>query len=77
MGFHSILMQAFFTKHVFFLDWSHHLPYFGLCSIFFSRVPPLGSGSDYSPFCQRSGVPSADIRYVFDRVSSWPVKCAN
>lgn len=40
-------------------------------------VPPLGSGSDYSPFCQRSGVPSADIRYVYDKyklhnISSYP-----
>ncbi|XP_074628297.1 putative N-acetylated-alpha-linked acidic dipeptidase isoform X1 [Acropora palmata] len=41
------------------------------------KIPPLGSGSDYSPFCQRVGVPSADIRYVFDKVkfhniSSYP-----
>ena len=34
----------------------------------FYRIRPLGSGSDYSPFCQRAGVPSADIRYVFDMV---------
>lgn len=41
------------------------------------KVPPLGSGSDYSPFCQRAGVPSADIRYVFDmyqfhNISAYP-----
>ena len=34
----------------------------------FYRIRPLGSGSDYSPFSQRAGVPSADIRYVFDMV---------
>jgi len=38
------------------------------------RIPPLGSGSDYSPFCQRAGVPSADIRYVFDMVCCKPIK---
>ena len=34
----------------------------------FYRIRPLGSGSDYSPFCQRARVPSADTRYVFDMV---------
>lgn len=42
------------------------------------KIPPLGSGSDYSAFCQRAGVPSADIRYVFNmlqfhsNISSYP-----
>lgn len=41
------------------------------------KIPPLGSGSDYSPFCQRVGVPSADIRYLYDmlkfhNITSYP-----
>ena len=76
MESHCSLMQVFFFQKL-FLDWSQHIFYYECCCIIFSRVPPLGSGSDYSPFCQRSGVPSADIRYVYDKVSCWPVKCAH
>ncbi|KAK3736512.1 hypothetical protein QZH41_009386, partial [Actinostola sp. cb2023] len=40
-------------------------------------VHPLGSGSDYAPFFLRTGVPSMDLRYMFDKkkfynVSTYP-----
>lgn len=72
-AFSRRLLRSFRRDWLSFLLWTNITFLFvpvwsSLLYLFVPRVPPLGSGSDYSPFCQRAGVPSADIRYVFDMV---------
>ena len=73
------LLHSFRRDWLSFLLWTNITFLFvpvwsSLLYLFVPRVPPLGSGSDYSPFCQRAGVPSADIRYVFDMVCTTKFK---